>query len=63
MDFRDVFLTDNRTFEAGDVIRQEKLARTMEDLAAQGAQAFYDGALSQDIIDDITEEGMAGEQI
>ena len=38
-------------------MRQPKLARTLEIIAEEGPNAFYDGSLSRDVALDIQEQG------
>ena len=38
-------------------MRQPKLARTLEIIAEEGPEAFYDGRLSRDVALDIQEQG------
>ena len=38
-------------------MRQPKLARTLEIIAEEGPDAFYDGRLSKDVALDIQEQG------
>lgn len=58
--FREVFLKNNQTntlYGEGDIIKREKLARTLEIIADQGADAFYNGSLSNHIVQEIQEQG------
>ena len=52
------FLKNNRTYKVGEELKMPNLTRTLEIIAQNGAEAFYDGELSQDIVDDINDEGM-----
>ena len=57
--FREVF-GNNETGEVlqeGDIYKMPKLARTLEVIADKGADAFYDGELTNDIIADLQERG------
>ena len=48
--------SDGSVVEAGDVVKNPKLAQTFRRVAADPF-TFYNGSLAQDIIDDITEVG------
>ncbi|XP_051964913.1 glutathione hydrolase 5 proenzyme-like [Xyrauchen texanus] len=41
----------------GDIVRFEKLADTLEKIAAHGADAFYTGDIGKDLVNDIKEAG------
>ncbi len=45
-----VFLRDGTPLRAGDVLRQEQLARTLQHIADEGPVAFYAGANAADIV-------------
>jgi gamma-glutamyltranspeptidase/glutathione hydrolase len=47
---RDVFLFDGKTLPEGKVHRQEKLAATMEKIGKHGRDAFYTGAVADDLV-------------
>uniref|UniRef100_A0A8C5DAT9 Glutathione hydrolase 5 proenzyme-like n=1 Tax=Gouania willdenowi TaxID=441366 RepID=A0A8C5DAT9_GOUWI len=49
--------TDGNLLKTGDVIRFEKLADTLEEIANHGAEAFYSGRIAEDLIRDIKEAG------
>ncbi len=56
--FQSVFVEDDGTaFDAGDVIVQPALARTIERLAAHGADDFYHGQIAQQIAADMAANG------
>jgi len=57
---RDVFLPGGVPPEAGTVLRQPELARTLEELAEQGADAFYRGRIAQAIVAAVAEEPRPG---
>ncbi|KAK5871281.1 hypothetical protein PBY51_004171 [Eleginops maclovinus] len=43
--------------KAGDIVKFEKLADTLETIANEGADAFYNGKIAEDLIRDIQEAG------
>jgi len=47
---RDYFLPDGAPLEAGDMLRNPDYAQTLRTLAAHGVDAFYSGAIAQDIV-------------
>lgn len=44
--------------QAGDIVKFEKLANTLEMIADGGADAFYTGKIAEDLILDIQEAGI-----
>ncbi|KAL1281463.1 hypothetical protein QQF64_000266 [Cirrhinus molitorella] len=48
---------NNSVLKEKDTIRFPKLAETYKKIAEEGAEAFYDGSLTQDILDDIKAAG------
>lgn len=48
------FLKDTQPYAVGEVLYQGDLASTLEILATHGAEAFYRGAIAQDIIATVT---------
>ena len=46
-----------RGYVEGDLIIMEKLADTLQIIADEGAEAFYNGSLSKDIVKDIQDAG------
>ena len=48
--------------EAGDMLYRHKLADTLEKIAEGGADAFYRGELTDDIVQDIKDRGESGAQ-
>ncbi|KAF7651239.1 hypothetical protein LDENG_00113770 [Lucifuga dentata] len=53
-----VFCNKNKTvLSKGDLLKFPKLAETMETIAEQGADAFYNGMIGHDLIQDIKAEG------
>ncbi|CAL8294841.1 unnamed protein product [Gadus morhua 'NCC'] len=49
---------DGNLLKAGDIMKFEKLADTLEILAKQGADAFYTGQIAEDFIRDVQNEGV-----
>ncbi|KAI0217118.1 Glutathione hydrolase 1 proenzyme [Lamellibrachia satsuma] len=49
--------SDDSLYEAGDKMTNAKMARTFQAIADDGPDAFYRGALTRDIVDDIQEAG------
>jgi len=47
---RQIFLPDERPYEAGAILRQPDLARTLAAIAKRGPQAFYSGAPAQALV-------------
>ncbi|CAN0336380.1 unnamed protein product [Lampetra fluviatilis] len=55
---RDVFCDDHgEILQVNSTVRDERLAETLQVIAAEGPDAFYDGSLSESIVDDIQAEG------
>jgi gamma-glutamyltranspeptidase len=52
-----VFLPNGRIPQPGDILIQEDLAKTFETIAAQGRNAFYNGAVSKSIVEFSAENG------
>src|SRR4051794_34791967 len=44
-----IYMPNGRAIQIGDVLRQPALARTLRTIADDGADAFYDGAVAQQI--------------
>ena len=42
----------------GDTMMRPVFAQTLRKIADEGAIAFYNGSLTQDIVDDINDHGM-----
>ncbi|MGP9789191.1 gamma-glutamyltransferase family protein [Roseinatronobacter sp. NSM] len=55
--FAPIFLQDGQPPCAGAPLRQPELARSLREIAQDGAQAFYHGALSQRIVDGLRASG------
>ena len=52
-----VFLPEGRVPDAGSLHRQPDLARTLETIAAKGADGFYQGAVAEDIVEKLNALG------
>ncbi|GAB7388852.1 gamma-glutamyltransferase [Bacillaceae bacterium] len=56
--FRKTFLKPNgEVYKAGEVFKQEDLARTLEVIAKKGADGFYKGEVAQKIVQDLQANG------
>jgi gamma-glutamyltranspeptidase/glutathione hydrolase len=54
---RKVFFKGDRPLEAGELLRQPDLAKSMKLIAAQGAKAFYDGPIGDAIAAEMAHHG------
>jgi gamma-glutamyltranspeptidase/glutathione hydrolase len=54
---RKVFFKGDRPLEAGELLRQPDLAKSMKLIAAQGAKAFYDGPIGDAIVAEMAHHG------
>lgn len=56
---RETFINQitNQVFDENDVIKRPKLAKTFETIANEGESAFYNGTLTDTIIDEIQTAG------
>jgi gamma-glutamyltranspeptidase / glutathione hydrolase / leukotriene-C4 hydrolase len=48
---------NNEIYKANSLIRRPKLAKTLEIIAREGESAFYNGELTEAIVDEIRSEG------
>lgn len=48
---------NNEPYKTGEIIKLPNFASTLETIAEYGAKAFYDGELSQVIVNEINEKG------
>ena len=49
--------TTGDIYKVGEVMRRPKLANTLDIIAQEGPDAFYNGSLAKNITDDIAEAG------
>ena len=56
-EFRKVYLKDGKPFKAGDIFRQEDLARTLQLIAENGADYFYNSELTAKIVENLQAHG------
>lgn len=56
-EFSFLFDSSNEVVPVGTIIRRPKLAHTLEIIAAEGANAMYNGTLTDTIVDEIQEAG------
>lgn len=56
---REVFINPetNDTYKEGEYVKRGKLAETLEVVAKEGADALYNGSLTEAFVSDITENG------
>jgi gamma-glutamyltranspeptidase / glutathione hydrolase len=47
---RRIFLRDGNPYQPGEIFKQPELAQTLELIAQNGPQAFYEGAVAEDIV-------------
>ena len=52
--FRSIFENDDGSLKSeGDTVRRPQLAKTLQIIAEEGMQAFYNGSLTSDIVKDL----------
>ena len=56
-DAADIFLNDGLPYAAGDIIKNDSLANTLQAIADGGAEAFYTGEIAQQMIDVLQANG------
>ncbi|WP_432240843.1 gamma-glutamyltransferase [Herbaspirillum robiniae] len=52
-----IFFKDGRPLQAGEMLVQKDLAKSMRLIAKQGAKAFYDGAIAKKIVAEMDKHG------
>src|SRR5690606_16486114 len=57
--FRENFMPGGRVPKAGEIVRNENLARSLEAIAASKGAAFYEGELAEQIVRFAGEHGAA----
>lgn len=45
-----IFLRNGKPYEAGEILKQKDLARTLQTISVEGPKAFYHGAITQKIV-------------
>ena len=55
--FRDIFAPSGNLLREGDVARRERFADTLELIARDGADAFYEGPIAETMVEDIRQAG------
>lgn len=53
----EIFYPDGDPLETGDILIQEDLGRLLENIAAEGASAFYESEFTENVIDHLQESG------
>lgn len=56
-EFKKVFLKSGKPYQAGEIMKQEDLARTLELVAENGSDYFYNSELTERIITDLQKYG------
>lgn len=56
---RELFFREGRLLQAGDTLRNPGLAWTLRQIASGGAEAFYEGAVAERIVEDLRGKGNA----
>ncbi|ARK28948.1 Putative gamma-glutamyltransferase YwrD [Halalkalibacter krulwichiae] len=55
--FRSTFMKDDSTYKAGELMKQNDLAQTLEAIAEEGSKVFYEGVIGQQIVTDLQANG------
>jgi gamma-glutamyltranspeptidase/glutathione hydrolase/leukotriene-C4 hydrolase len=58
--FREVFvknISTNEVYEEGDIMKRIKLGRTLRKISLEGIQTFYNGSITDQIINEIQKKG------
>lgn len=53
----EIYIRDGEFVKVGDVIKRPKLAATLQKIADEGAETFYDGTLADDIATELSNAG------
>lgn len=56
-EFARIFLKDGKPYEVGDIFIQEDLANTLELIARNGADYYYDSELTERMVEDLQKHG------
>ncbi|WP_339289375.1 gamma-glutamyltransferase [Ureibacillus sp. FSL K6-0786] len=56
-EFSRIFLKDGKPYKVGDIFIQEDLAHTLELIAQNGADYFYDSELTERLVEDLQKHG------
>lgn len=56
-EFAHIFLNDGKSYKAGEVFKQPELGDTLQIIAQQGADAFYNGEIAEKIVTDLQRLG------
>ncbi|SOC11210.1 gamma-glutamyltranspeptidase/glutathione hydrolase [Ureibacillus xyleni] len=56
-EFNKVFLKNGKPYQAGEIMKQEDLARTLDLIAENGADYFYNSELTERMVEDLQKHG------
>ena len=56
-EFSRIFLKDGKPYKVGDIFIQEDLAHTLELIAQNGSDYFYDSELTERMVEDLQKHG------